>query len=285
MTKGLGFKFMLFISAMMLMGFGISGAAHAQGSSASPALPPPLQSMAEQGAQIRYLGKHSGLDGWIMIKGGQEQFFYVLPGGEAFLMGVLFDKDGKIVTAKQIQDLRQNGEGEFLDLLANRPAETAPSAPERMEFKSPSEQLFHAVENSNWVGIGSDSAPAIYSFIDPQCPHCHAFIQDLQENIGRGEVQVRAIPVGFRDDTRAQAAFLLVMPDPAERLFRHMAGDDRAIPVLEEINQQGVQRNLSIMQTWKLDVTPLSVYKSASGKVKIVQGRARDIGAILRDLK
>lgn len=259
--------------------------AAAQSGAAVPSLPAPLQSMVDQGAQIKYLGNHGGLDGWIMIKNGREQFFYVLPGGQGFLLGVMFDNEGKIVTAEQVKELRESSEGGFLDLVESNPQTPEVAAQERMEFKTPSEQLLYAVENSNWIGIGNENAPAIYSFIDPQCPHCHSFINDMRPAISRGDVQIRAIPVGFREDTRAQAAFLLAMPDPAQRLFRHLDGDSNALPVLEEINQQGVQRNLSVMQTWKLNVTPLTVYRAASGQVKILQGRARDTAAILQDIK
>ena len=59
------------------------------------------------------------------------------------------------------------------------------------------------------------------------------------------------------DESIAQAAFLLATPNPQERWFRHMDGDATALPAKSEINQQGVQRNLAIMHSWKFDVTPL----------------------------
>src|SRR5690606_5363508 len=75
-----------------------------------PQTPAPIQNLVSEGAQIRYLGKDHGVDAWLTIKNGQEQYFYVLPGGEAFLMGVLFDKTGKVVTLDQVKRLREKGD-------------------------------------------------------------------------------------------------------------------------------------------------------------------------------
>lgn len=256
-----------------------------------PPLPAPLENMVKDGAQVRYLGKQYGMEGWIAILRGQEQYFYVTPDREAFLMGLMFNKDGKMVTLNQVQKL-QLEEGETLDAFAS-PAEVEPSPFEAIAsgevdkaFKTPAEQLFADIEGSNWVRVGQPDAPVVYSFIDPQCPYCHEFIKDLRgDYLTNGMVQVRMIPVGFRDETRAQAAFLLSVPSPQDRWFRHLDGDESALPISSSINQQGVQKNLAIMQSWKLNVTPLSVYRAKNGEVKIVQGRPKDLPAMLADIK
>lgn len=254
-----------------------------------PALPAPIQNLVDEGAQIRYLGRDYGLDAWITIKNGQEQYFYVTPDGEAIMMGVLFNNKGKLVTVDQVQRLQDQGDA-LLDVLADDksfaglPANT-PGDEVSYEFKSPAEQLYHEIENSNWVPVGRPGAPLLYSFIDPQCPHCHAFMDDLRaEYIEKGLVQVRMIPVGFRDETKAQAAFLIATPNPAERWFRHMDGDETALPAKTGINQQGVQRNLAIMQSWKLNATPMIVYRDLNGEIKIVQGRPKDLPGMIADI-
>lgn len=256
-----------------------------------PPLPAPLQNLVDEGAQMRYLGHRGGLDGWIAIKGGQEQYFYVTANGQFFLTGLLFDKNGKAVTIEQVAALQKQNGADTLDLFtgtemapATRGAEK-PSAQTR-EFKTPSEQLYADIESSNWVALGDAKAPYIYTFIDPQCQHCHAFINDLRKNyIDNGLLQLRMIPVGFRNETRAQAAFLLAVPSPQDRWYRHLDGDDSALPVTADINQQGVQRNLAIMQSWKVNATPFTVYRSRKGDVKIVQGRAQDARQILSEVK
>lgn len=256
-----------------------------------PPLPPPIKNMEQEGAQLRYLGEYNGLDGWIAIKGGQEQYFYVPKDGQSFVMGVLFDRDGKMVTLRQVKNLQEKSNTDTLNLFAEEDAldsataNRATVAAESQEFKTPAEQLFDDVSDSNWIPLGHETAPVIYTFVDPQCPHCHAFINDLRANyIENGLIQIRMIPVGFRADTKAQAAFLLAVPNPQKRWYEHLAGDESALPVTGDINQQGVERNLAIMQSWKVNVTPFSVYRAKNGEVKIVQGRAQDIGALISDL-
>lgn len=267
---------------------------HAQNKN-TPDLPPPIQTLVDDGAQVRYLGVKHGLDGWIAIQNGREQYFYVTQDGQGFVMGLLFDRDGKMVTLRQVQDLQQSAEGQTLDLMAEPLAQQIQQAqqqaasqptPEELAFKTPAEQLFSAVEDSNWIALGSEQAPAIYTFIDPQCPFCHTFINDLrQDYIANGLIQVRMIPVGFREDTRSQAAFLLAVPNPQNRWYRHLDGDEDALPVTPGINDQGVQRNLAIMQNWKLNVTPLTVYRDKAGSVKIIQGRAQSVQQLISDLE
>lgn len=263
-------------------------AARAQDS--MPAMPEALQLLADRGAQMRYLGKTHGMDGWIAIYQGQESYYYVTPDGQGFLMGLMFDKDGNMVTVSQVADLQRQS-GEVLDFLAAQP----PAAPtmetarqqtnEAFTYKSPAQRMFEEVEASNVVTLGEAGAPVIYSFMDPQCPHCHAFMDDLRaQYIDKGLIQVKIIPVGFTEQSLAQSAFLLAAPDGPQRWYAHLDGDDSALLAKTAMSTQGVQRNLAIMQAWKFDATPTTIYKSRSGEIKIVRGRAKDMATILADL-
>ena len=257
-----------------------------------PPMPAPLETMAKEGAQVRYLGREGSLDGWIAIQNGQEQYFYVTPDREYVLLGLLFDKTGKMVTLEQAGALQKES-GQALDILKAETPHSEASVTDKLptegdiakSLKSPSEQLFSDMEASNWVMLGDKAAPVMYMFIDPQCPYCHEFMKTLRKDIEGGHIQVRMVPVGFKDDTRAQAALLLAVPNAQDRWFRHLDGDKEALPVTPGINEQGVERNMAIMQSWKLNVTPLSIYRAQDGKVKIVQGRAKDLKALLGDLK
>ena len=275
------FKLKPFLSAatLALLLTGLSGGlydAQAQ-KPKTPDLPPPLEAMRADGAELEYLGHSNGLDGWVAIQNGQQQYFYVPDHGQAFLMGLLFDRDGKAITIRQVQALRESGETDVLDSLVGvqpNPEASAESKETKREFRTPAEQLYYDLENSNWVPLGDPAAPVVYSFMDPQCPHCHQFMQDLRANyIDNGLIQLRVVPVGFKPETQAQAAFLLAASNPQERWYAHLDGDTTALPIKADINKQGVQRNLAVMQTWKLNVTPLSVYRDKQGQVKILQGR------------
>jgi thiol:disulfide interchange protein DsbG len=262
----------------------------AKAQEAIPTMPEALKILEERGAQSRYLGKKHGLDGWITIFQGQEQYYYVTPDGEGFVMGLLFDKEGEMVTLQQVRDLQRQGDGELLDFLAAdkpRPelSEALQETNEAFEYKTPAERMFADVQNSNWIQFGADDAPVIYSFMDPQCPHCHSFMEDLKESyIEKGLVQVRMIPVGFREETLAQAAFLLAAPDAPTRFYNHLEGDDSALPAKNTTSTQGIQKNLALMQAWKFNVTPMTIYRGKDGKVKIIRGRAENMADILADL-
>lgn len=258
---------------------------------ANPPLPDTLQNLAAKGAQIRYLGREKNLDGWIAIQNGQEQYFYATPDREAIMMGLLFDKTGKMITIRQVQNLQKGNDPTIESLIS----EAAPPTEQSMESlqkklseaaKVPeSQKFFSEIEKTNWIALGDEKAPVVYAFLDPQCPHCHDFMQDIRKTfIEPGQIQVRMIPVGFRDDTKAQAAFLLAAPNAKELWFKHLDGDDKALPVSPDVNKQAVEANLAVMQNWKLDATPLIVYKSAKGEVKIIRGRPKNPSDILTDL-
>ncbi len=260
---------------------------------AIPAIPDALIVLEEKGAQLRYLGTQNGMDGWIAIYQGQEQYYYITPDKKAFVTGLMFGDDGRPITIEQVKDLQAQSGG-VLDLLAQDPEpkvlEKAPestltSIKDTMAKNTPAERMFKDIQNSNWIQLGADKAPVIYSFIDPQCTHCHEFLGDIrQKYIDAGVVQVRIIPVGFQEGSLAQAAFLLSSPNPAALFFKHMDGDKDALPAKAEISTQAVQKNMALMQAWKFNVTPLTVYRSRSGEVKIIRGRAKDAQSMMADL-
>ena len=260
-----------------------------QQSQKEPALPVPVQTLVQQGGQVRYLGRQLGMDGWIAVRNGQVEYFYATPDGNALLMGMLFDKNGKLVTVRQVKDL-QDKSGQALSPFVDKPVKASavnngPLAPPLSKFKTPSEQLYDDVSYSNWIPLGSPEAPFIYAFIDPQCPHCHDMLQDMRKGyIDKNLLQVRIVPIGFREETMLQAAYLLAAPEPQATLFKHLDGDTKALPVTPNINIQGVQRNLAIMQSWHFDVTPIVIYRGADGRIKIVRGRVKDIAKLVADM-
>lgn len=254
----------------------------------TPPVPKQLESFQAEGAQVRFLGRSYGMNGWIVFHKGKEQYFYETPEGRGVVSGIMFGETGNNITLQQIVKIqKQSGDvlGVFAEQEVAKENRLDNLVSKSVNLKPKPEQLYDSVEESNWVALGSSDAPYIYTFIDPQCPHCKAFLEDLRQNyIQKGLVQVRIIPVGFREDTMAQAAFLLTAPDPETRLYRHMKGDGEALPVTRSINQQGVERNLSIMQAWKFNMTPVSIYKDKRGEVKIIAGRAQNAADLVADL-
>jgi thiol:disulfide interchange protein DsbG len=261
-----------------------------------PPLPDTLKNLAAQGAQVRYLGREKGLDGWLFIQGGQEQFFYVTQDMEAVLMGVLFDGKGKMITVRQVQNLQQGNDPTLENLVLAKEDEMQPETAEsaiaqlqeqlkKEQSLSPAQKLFASVEAANTVTLGKSGAPVIYAFLDPQCPHCHAFMEDIRKDyIEAGKIQIKMIPVGIKDDTKAQSAVLLASADPQGVWFRHLDGDETALPVSKHVNLQAVEHNLSIMHEWKLDATPTIIYKTSDGEIKIIRGKPKNMNDLMNDL-
>lgn len=279
------------LSLLALLVISLPFAAFAADAVTGPPLPDVLQNLAAKGAQIRYLGKEKGMNGWITVQNGQEQYFYATPDGEAILMGLLFDKTGKIITVKQVQNL-QKGNDPTIETLLNQPNPKSEDSLNALQkqiseaAKLPaSQKMFNDIEQSNWIKLGDDKAPVIYAFLDPQCPHCADFMKDIRKDyIDTGKIQVRMIPVGFKDETKVQAALLIASTNPQDLWYRHLDGDAKALPISSDVNHQAVEANLAVMQTWKLDATPIIVYKSPKGDVKLVRGRPKNVGDILVDL-
>jgi thiol:disulfide interchange protein DsbG len=291
-------KFLLSIfSALMVLSCAV------RADDTQPPVPEPIQNMVDDGAQLRYLGKDLGLNGWIVLKNGQEQYYYSTPDGQAIVMGVLFNNKGDTVTLRQINQLRQK-EGPAIDKLAGYPepakkAENAVVAASEPDFtnpqaliksvvKSKSEQLYDGVQNANWIALGSDKAPAVYVFVDPECPHCHDFVQNIRKSgfLEQGLLQLRLIPVGvMTEESLPEAAYLLASPDPQKDLYRHLDGEKGVLLADKTVNTQGVQRNIKLMQDWNLSVTPFSVYRARDGKVKVLQGVPDDFKKIVTELR
>lgn len=280
--------------------------AFAAGAPAQPKMPAPLENLGKSGAEIRYLGNEGGLDGWVTIKDGQEQYFYVTPDGQSIVLGVLFNNKGDIVTMRQVNELRKKEPG--LDKIAGSqlpeaqnavpPVQAVPASPNApaTEVKtappapvSKSQLFYQAVENASWISLGRKDAPVVYSFIDPQCPHCHDMIQDVRKSgaLEKGDLQLRLIPVGLMNETSLkQAANLIAAPNASDVLYKHLDGDKNVLVNLDaNPNTQSIQRNMILMQDWKIDVTPFSLYKNKKGEIKILRGRPGDLKAVLKDLK
>lgn len=289
-----------------MMIFGILGVTSAQAEgNKTPPMPAPLENLVAQGAQARYLGREFGLDGWVTIQNGEEQYFYVTADGQGMLLGILFNNKGDSITLQQINALRKK-EGPAIDRLAGyspppenkesaseSPVSAAPDLSNPQEVlksvtKNKAEQLFQSAESANWIALGNEKAPVIYTFIDPECPHCHDLIQDFRTSgfLEKGLVQLRLIPVGVLSDrSLKEASYLLASPQPQKDLYDHLDGKADSLLVDRNANTQGVQRNMQVMQDWKLDATPFSVYKDMSGQIKVLQGRSADLKKLITELR
>jgi hypothetical protein len=265
--------------------------------SSDPTLPKPLQDLRDQGIKMRYLGRDLGYDAWIAVQDGQEQYFYVTPDQSAFFLGVLFNKNGRAITLDQLQRLKGKNDPIFTDLV-NAPSQKSdpvkaaaagaltPPAKDVNGKPASSEQLYADVMAAHSFILGKQDAPEISMFIDPLCAHCKDMLQDLKKDyIDAGKIRVRVIPVGaVAPESRGYAADLLAARDAGDRLFRFMGGDIDALNPVGKASAAPIDENVNVLLKWKFAATPITVYRAKDGKVKLIQGRAKDLAAVLKDL-
>ncbi len=135
---------------------------------------------------------------------------------------------------------------------------------------------------------GADNAPhkAIVIF-DPNCSYCHMLYQELKPMMDAGQVQVRWLPVAFRDPTSpGKSAALLnagtgavAMMDQNEKAFNTSTEEggitplvpDEKNPVLTKVFSE-VQMNTQFFSQFGFQGTPTILYKQNDGKVVMVPG-------------
>ncbi len=278
----------------------------------TPTYPPYVKSLADQGVQVRYIGKALGLDTWLTARNGQVQYVYVTPNQEANIVGVLLDRNGKLITGDQLSAYAQQNPESFKkfaavaipgvkEALDNQEGAVntieVPKQPTAENFAktlksttssdSPAEKLYAEIESANWFEVGNADAPLVYAVVDPDCTHCHRLIQTLREkdSYNKGEIRTRLVPVGIMSgDALYRAGTLLSLPNKEETLFAHIDGDENALPVDKEATLAAVSKNMAFLQKWNLDVTPFLVYRSKDGNLKIVRGVPKNMDAFLKDI-
>lgn len=97
----------------------------------APTMPKPLEEQQARGAQVYYLGKYDQLDGWVMMRTGQPEFYYATPGNKALVMGILFDGIGNMLTGDQVKALENAQIGAAANTVQSPlPAPGAAKAPD-----------------------------------------------------------------------------------------------------------------------------------------------------------
>jgi protein-disulfide isomerase len=264
---------------------------------------PVLAAIQKLGAKFYYLGNRSGLEGWFIVKDGQVQIAYATPDNKGALVGALFAENGDNVTAVQVSNLVQNNK-EVADLIAaaqkeqmaissvGTPPPAAPNAmigasgPAPSVALSPGERLMHDLSGATTVVVGNSSTPEILMVMDPRCPHCQATWKLLRENVIKGAVHVRMIPIATpgTDNERA-AGMLLAASDPLNTWDKYVAGDKEQLDgTPSDVVVAALHSNHALIDSWKITETPTMVYRAKDGKVKIVQSEPAKISTVFGDL-
>ena len=283
----------------------------------SPKMPKALQEMVDQGAQVHYLGEFEGMKGWALIRQGKPEFFYQNREGTAMVMGLMFNQDAEMVTMGQLRALHQRVGDDMYAVTggsianANLPplsdseksnntsepvavADASPaSAPAPVVLTpplvtarnlTPAKRMYADLLGTNWVTMNPQGKYDLFAFIDPDCPHCMNFIKDVEPMMINGGLRIRVIPIGMTDQSLKKAAVLLSSSDPQGRVLKYAKGDKSALSAPNNINTKGVEKNVTTMLKHEFDVTPIIVYRTGKGEIRLIRGRPSNYETILNDI-
>lgn len=276
-----------------------------------PKPPKALADMQSTGAQIFYLGEFEGMNGWALIRQGKPEFFYENESRTGMVMGLMFNEAGEMITMAQLKTLNDRigddmyastggaltpaqklGEVEpeptqpatnnESSVVATTPATAAPAPINRP--LTAAEKMYADLLSANWVTINPQGSQDIFAFIDPDCPHCKTFINDAAPYLVQGGIRIRAIPMGARDESMRKAAVLISSANPAERLVKYAAGDTSLLTAPDNINTAAAEKNMSLMIKHGFDVTPIIVYRTGKGEIRMIRGRPASMDTIINDI-
>lgn len=272
----------------------------AEPDASAPTPPAIIQAAARRGAQYQYIGTRNGFSGWIILEGGAPAFVYVSEDEQTIFRGLMFDAKGQPVTIAQTTEAQIRNPEFFglseADIAAAQKADSATSssttssgsaAATVTDNRTPDQVLYDALGVSNYFVLGSDAptAPMMYAFFDPDCPHCKQFLKSIDETfIKSGKVQLRMIPIGIiSPESKARAAYLLAQANPGDLLMKHVRGEQE-LPVQKNITLDGQQLNLDLFRLWRMDGTPLFVFKDKNGTVMMVRGEPNNMDKLIEQV-
>jgi protein-disulfide isomerase len=269
-----------------------------------------LRTFISQGADINYLGRKFGLDGWLVSKGNNIQVVYTTLDGQGTLVGLLYGPNGDVVTGEQLIQAKAHGLNlpnttlDFNNMQnatniagavagasadSNSPVSNpfAPAGSTAPAGESPSERIWKEMPSSTYLTFGSAKAPVVYVFMDPHCHYCHDYFLSLQSNfLPQNNIQLRVVPVGILGpDSEKDAEKILNAKDPASAWQKSENGDTSAFA--QEGSPEAaakLQQNLKLMGEWNIKGTPGTIYRGKDGKLKLVYGLPENIQQIVSDL-
>jgi len=218
--------------------------------------PAPIQALASKGVTIKGpLPAPAGLKGYVGSYQGRPMPVYLLADGKHVVIGTLFDAEGNDLTQESLR------------------AASAPSL---------SEATWTELGNASWIAEGASKPKRIvYVFTDTECPYCHKLWLATQPLLAGGGVQVRHIIVAvIAPQSLNRAAAILDAPDPQAALRQHenTFGHSTVQPLASVSAATGkrIAANIALMEKLGIQGTPATVYKDASGKIRIAAGMLPD---------
>lgn len=205
---------------------------------------------------IKHFDAKNNLTGFVVKNdSGQESIVYTANDGSFLFSGILFNANGE-----------NQSHTDFEQYVQPKSAVNA----------------FQAAAKTSYIQQGKDSAPhKAYVLADPNCYFCHKTYEALLPEIQSGNLAVRWILVGvIKPDSPAKAMAILGSKDPVkameinENAFSE-SQEEGGIKPLEnpsDATKEALNTNMGFMMNNKFNVTPIIIYKTQSGLIKLDQG-------------
>ena len=253
-----------------------------------------------QNADINYLGRKLGLDGWLVSKGEAVQVLYTTLDGQATIVGTLYGPTGDLLTPFQVKAAKERhplnlthtvdtGTADPTNpasLIQSQPVAT-PSSVDPVTASPASDRLWTEISETPTIGFGPTGTPALYVFMDPQCHYCHDLYVSLRDQfLPAGKFQLRVIPVAILgSESVDEAKRILSADDPAKAWDAVENGSTGTLPttIKPEANTT-LDANHRIMGEWKLAGTPAAVYRGKDGRVKLIYGAPPNVQQMVEDI-
>lgn len=263
-----------------------------------PSPPKSLKGMVEEGAQIFYLGEFEGMNGWALIRKGKPEFFYENRDRTAMVMGLLFNGEGEMITMGQLTSLnRRVGDDMYAStggsLKQHKEAQMAQSSSTAAPVVTPpvvreltqAQRMYTDLIASNWITMNETGKHDVFAFVDPDCPHCKQMIREMAPAFKKDQIKLRVIPIGIADAGQRKAAVLLSSANPSDILTKYANGDETVLTVPQNVNTKAVEKNKQTLLKWGFDATPIVVYRTLKGEIRVVRGRPYDLDNLVKDIE
>ncbi len=156
------------------------------------------------------------------------------------------------------------------------------------------EHLYAALQRTPWIAVGH-GPKIVYEVFDPNCPYCHALFEELKPWVARGQLTIRAVPVGYLTPTSGEkAAAILMAKDPRKMLLRGEAhysrhhGMEIPLAIPSGAARRQLRHNLDLVADGTGSKTvPVLVYKTPNGQARFVIGQPgpRMIKALMASIR
>tara|TARA_R110000868_G_scaffold410505_4_gene698807 strand:+ start:39302 stop:40132 length:831 start_codon:yes stop_codon:yes gene_type:complete len=147
-------------------------------------------------------------------------------------------------------------------------------------------KAYQDAQHLHWILQGTTKAKHVITVIvDPNNPLFPKQYKMLETDVANGEIAVRWVIVNYLKPFGAKtAAAILQAPDPAKALaqaanhydVKTQSAGIKASMAVKPSTQQQLDSNWNFMQKYKLNSTPISIFKLKNGRVYLVKGLLMD---------